>query len=96
MTRRRIEFEEEAKQELRRAHEWYAARSGPAAVRFEEEIVQAIDILTEEAETFALYEGDTRRILLPTFPYALVFEVISDVVFVIAVAHLKRSPDYWK
>lgn len=96
MTRRRVEIDDEAKLELRRAREWYAARSESAAERFEEEIVQAVDILAEEAETFAVYEGETRRKLLPTFPYALVFEVIDEVVFIVAIAHLKREPAYWK
>jgi hypothetical protein len=58
--------------------------------------VQAVDILAEEALTFAVYEGETRRVLLPTFPYALVFEVIGEVVFIVAIAHLKREPAYWK
>lgn len=34
--------------------------------------------------------------LLPTFPFALIFEVIDEVVFVVAFAHLRRQPGYWK
>jgi plasmid stabilization system protein ParE len=96
VSRYRVELDDEAKLELRRAREWYAARSESAAERFEEEIVRAVDVLAEDAETLAVYEGETRRILLATFPYALVFEVIGEVVFIVAVAHLKREPAYWK
>lgn len=37
-----------------------------------------------------------RRCLLSRFPYALIYSVEADYVFVIAVAHQHRKPGYWQ
>jgi hypothetical protein len=36
-----------------------------------------------------------RRVLLPRFPYAVVFMDLGREVRVLAVAHAKRRPGYW-
>lgn len=41
-------------------------------------------------------EGDVRRVVLPRFPYVIVFEVIDDTVHVWSIGHAKRRPSYWK
>jgi plasmid stabilization system protein ParE len=96
VTRRRIEFDERAKAELRHAREWYASKSLRAAVSLEEEVMDAMERLAEEAHTLPLYDGEMRRILLATYPYGMIFEIIGDVVFVVVFVSLKREPGYWK
>jgi toxin ParE1/3/4 len=41
-------------------------------------------------------EGRFRRVYLFRFPYSLVYTVEDDIVFIAAVMHLKRHPDYWR
>lgn len=96
MTRRRVEIDDDAKAEARHAFGWYLAESVTAALAFEQELSSAMTILAEEAHTFPIYEGETRRYLLPSFPFGILFDLTEDVVFVIAIAHLKREPGYWK
>lgn len=36
-----------------------------------------------------------RRVLLSKFPYAVLFLELADDIRIIAVAHLKRDPEYW-
>ena len=31
-----------------------------------------------------------------TFPYQILLDVVGAAVFIIAIAHLKREPGYWK
>jgi toxin ParE1/3/4 len=40
-------------------------------------------------------DAEIRRVLLPKFPYLVVYEVLPDKVNVLAVAHSSRRPDYW-
>jgi hypothetical protein len=94
--RRRIEIDDEAKAEARHAFAWYLASGTTVAVAFEGEVSKAVEIIREEAHTFPEYDGETRRYLLPTFPYGILFDIAGDVVFIIAIAHLKREPGYWK
>lgn len=41
-------------------------------------------------------KGDIRRVLLSRFPYKLLYSVEPDHLYIIAVAHLHRKPDYWE
>jgi hypothetical protein len=36
-----------------------------------------------------------RRVLLSKFPYAVLFLELADDIRIIAIAHLKREPEYW-
>jgi len=38
----------------------------------------------------------TRRVLVRRFPYSLLYRVDPDVIFVVAVAHVRRRPGYWR
>ena len=40
--------------------------------------------------------GDTRRWRLSHFPYGLLYAVESDVIYFLAVGHLRRTPKFWK
>jgi hypothetical protein len=39
---------------------------------------------------------DTRRLRLHGFPHALVYRVRTPVVLVLAIAHERRDPGYWR
>lgn len=36
-----------------------------------------------------------RRCLVYKFPYGIIFSVENEFIYIIAVMHLKRKPDYW-
>lgn len=40
--------------------------------------------------------GGTRRLVLPRFPYSLVYLIQADRCYVVAFAHAKRRPGYWR
>jgi hypothetical protein len=42
------------------------------------------------------YEGDTRRYLLKRFPFAVIYLTSEKKIQIVAVAHCKRKPGYWK
>jgi hypothetical protein len=37
-----------------------------------------------------------RRILLDRFPYSVIYRASADEILIIAVAHLRRRPGYWR
>jgi plasmid stabilization system protein ParE len=37
-----------------------------------------------------------RRVLVPGFPYALLYRIEPDQILIVAVAHLRRRPGYWR
>jgi len=46
-------------------------------------------------EGWSKEKGEIRKCLLHRFPYKLLYSIEQDHIFIIAVAHLHRRPDYW-
>jgi len=69
----------------------------PGAELFDE-IEAATKQLEQYPEMGSPVAGDllTRRILVPRFPYQIVYRLTPTEIVIVAVAHLKRRPNYWK
>jgi toxin ParE1/3/4 len=83
-------------EEAEAAIAWYEQRSGKAAEMLLEELDQAIERIGEHPEQFPLHEFGTRRIMLRRFPYLVIFLEAGGVMEIIAVAHGRRRPGYWR
>ena len=92
-----LEFHPDAAAELLAAEEWYAERSMVAARSFIEESNAVFDRLQEAPERWPMSEDGTRRALFGRFPFSVIYRVRADrVAEVVAVAHQRREPGYWK
>jgi plasmid stabilization system protein ParE len=91
-----IELHPSAIDDARAAYEWYAERSETAAQSFLCEIDKAIHDLSESPNRWPAFVSGTRRYLLKRFPFFLVFEVDPNRIVVLAVAHARRRPGYWR
>jgi plasmid stabilization system protein ParE len=96
MVQREVDLHPDAIEEARAAHEWYGERSTAAAEGFLAELDAAIERLSTYSEICPPYLHGTKRYLLKRFPYLVVFRQIEDRIQVIAVAHGRRRPGYWK
>jgi len=90
------EFHPEAVREAEAARNWYLERSPVAAKAFADEIEEAVDRVCRWPELHATYLHGTRRCLLRRFPYIVVYRRIENVVEILAVAHARRKPGYWR
>jgi plasmid stabilization system protein ParE len=91
-----VELDPEAIAEAQEAFHWYAKRSQRAADRFLAELDVALARISEQPQLFAAYLHGTRRYLLKRYPYAVVYREQLDLIQVVAIAHGKRRPGYWK
>jgi len=91
-----LRIHEGARLEANQATVWYAERSRPAARNFQRELLSAFSRAAHSPGRYRPYLHGTRRVLLKKFPYFVVFLDWQDEVFVVAVAHAKRRPGYWK
>lgn len=41
-------------------------------------------------------EPDIRRFVLRKFPYSIIYSIEPDCVMILAVAHQRREPGYWR
>ncbi|MFH0825041.1 MAG: type II toxin-antitoxin system RelE/ParE family toxin [Pseudomonadota bacterium] len=43
-----------------------------------------------------IIEEDMRRCRVRRFPYGIIYSQHEDMIFILAVMHLRRDPEYWK
>jgi plasmid stabilization system protein ParE len=89
-------FHPEADEDYRHAYRWYEERSARAAQRFETEVENILNRISNEPELFPKYDATNRFAVVRRFPYSVVYRPLDDCLYVIAVAHSSRSPGYWR
>jgi plasmid stabilization system protein ParE len=94
--RRSVRFHPAAQQDADEAAAWYAERSVRAAVRFLDELDRVIDLIAHSPDRFRVFDADLRRAIFRRFPFYLVFRADDATVVVLAVAHGKRRPGFWR
>jgi len=91
-----LRIHEGARREVNLATVRYAEGSMPVGRKFRAELLSALSRAATDPGRYPSYLHGTRRILLRKFPYFIVFFDWQDEVYVVAVAHAKRRPGYWR
>ena len=93
---RQIDVHPEAVDEARAAAQWYRERSALAADAFLAELDRAVEKIVENPEMYPHYVQGTRRYLLQRFPFYLVYRQVTGKLEIVAIAHGRRKPGYWR
>ncbi len=91
----KVIFSKLAKQELDDATLFYNMEYSELGKRFRQEVKAAAKRIVEYPEAWSVERGEVRKCLLHKFPYKLLYSIESEHIFIIAVAHQHRKPDYW-
>lgn len=91
-----VVFHPDAVEEAQAARQWYVTRSQSAADSFLAELDFGIQSVSLAPERWPLFVHGTRRYLLHRFPFQLIYRVANDRIEVVAVAHGRRRPGYWR
>jgi hypothetical protein len=92
----RIEFFPAAELELLEAAKEYESHYSRLGSDFLLEVERLTSVLVELPSLGEKLDPIHRRVPLRRFPYALIFRRDGDVIRVVAVAHRRRRPRYWK
>ena len=76
--------------------QWYTERSPGAARAFTAEVNACVERIRAAPERWPQYVHGTRRYLFPHFPYSLVYRIRNGELEIVAVAHHRRRPGYWR
>ena len=82
--------------EAEEAAAWYAERDPRVAARFAEELEAAFDRAGDAPHRWPIYLHGTHRVRLTRFPYLVVYREDATRILVVAVAHEKQKPGYWR
>lgn len=91
-----IEFHPEAIRETREAIAWYRERNEESAAEFRALVKSAEELIERSPESWAAYLLETRGFRFQRFPFVLVYVIRDKTIFVVALAHTKRKPGYWR
>lgn len=91
----RLIFSPEARLEFDEAQHFHDRQASGLGSLFRDEIVTALRRVRKWPLSCPVERGDIRRLILGRFPYKLLYSVEADHIYVIAVAHQRRQPDYW-
>ena len=78
--------------DIAEAHAWYQRAELGLGQKFLDSIEKTLDRNAQAALQFPLAVRDTRRALVPRFPYAIYFKITNEEIRVIAVLHQLRDP----
>jgi plasmid stabilization system protein ParE len=95
---RPVRSSQPASHELAEAVRWYETRRTGFGGEFFDAVVATLTLIETRPEIGATIstDGQTRRILVARFPYQIVYRLRPTEIVIVAVAHVKRRPGYWK
>lgn len=92
----KLEFHSEAELKLIESSVYYEHAVAGLGERFETEVRRATDLLLDSPEIGAPIDRERRKFVLKSFPYNLIHVPSIDAVRILAVAHHRRKPGYWR
>ena len=82
--------------EVRDAAEFYSEKANfELGLAFVAEFERTATLVFEHPMLGAIFRGTRRRFHLRRFPYSIIYQVTTEELRVIAVAHHRRLPSYW-
>lgn len=87
-----LRFDDDARHEYLEAIRFY----GRAAERFVQAVDVAIEQIRGDPERFREVEPGVRSCRVPKFPYSILYTRDDQGLFVLALKHDRRDPDYWR
>ena len=91
-----IIFHPEAENELNSTIDFYNRKVSGLGLEFLEEIERVINLIDKNPERWLVLKYRVRRYVVKQFPYSIFYISDSNRIYVVAIAHQKRKPFYWK
>jgi len=87
-----------ASEEFSEAVRWYESRRPGLGAELYDAVKATIESIERQPEIGATAYEDTksRRVLVTHFPYHVVYRLEDAEIVILAIAHMKRRPGFWK
>jgi plasmid stabilization system protein ParE len=90
-----------AEEEVQQAAQWYEDQRTGLGLEFLSAVDTGVQRIRHDPLAFPLLETlpeeqNIRRLVLARFPYVIIYEVLSQEIRILAIAHSRRRPGYWK
>ena len=82
--------------ELHDAAEFYTLKANvELGLAFVTEFERTANLILANPQLGTVFRGTRRRYILRRFPYSIVYQVATEELRILAVAHHRRRPGYW-
>jgi len=85
-----------AAEELTKASQFYESKSAGLGTDFLDAVQQAVDVLRKQPLIGQELGAGLRKALTHTFPFTLIYSPEEKEILIVAVAHQRRKPGYWR
>lgn len=92
----KFSFHPEARNELEQAVDFYEQEQPVVGLEFLQEVYSTIKRIIEYPDAYPELSKNTRRCLTNRFPFAVIYQIKQNEIFIVAITHLARKPGYWK
>jgi len=93
---RNVRFHDDARIELVEQVRYYEEASPGLGVRFGYEIEIAVGRAGQIPMLGSTYKYGTRRVFPKKFPFSVIYVIREQEVVILAIAHFRRKPAYWR
>jgi plasmid stabilization system protein ParE len=90
------EFLPEADEEFREAARYYESEAPGVGLAFIVEVHKAVTAIVDTPLAVQVVRGNLHRKVLNHFPYNILYSIEPDKIVVVAVAHQRKRPNYWR
>jgi plasmid stabilization system protein ParE len=93
-----IAFHSAARDEMLEAAEYYEEQASGLGAQFTDAVERAVHFVNEHPDSGSFIgEANTlQRWTLRRFPYYVIYRAESEKIYILAVAHQRKRPGYWK
>jgi plasmid stabilization system protein ParE len=92
----RTRYSKEAQEDLFDAVRFYEQREAGLGGDFLDEVESALADVREHPKRWPRIRRTVRKRNTRRFPFAIIYAILRDLVYVIAVADLRRGPRWWR
>lgn len=93
---KRIEFHPETEAEFAHHLDFYREKSAGLAAEFVDAVEQAVSFVRGNPEAGSPASGELRRWRVRRFPFTVIYREEADRIYVLALAHHRQRPGYWR
>jgi toxin ParE1/3/4 len=91
-----VVFLPDAEQEMFQAAVYYESQSSGLGRDYLSEVERSLQAIAASPKTWPIVEGELRRRLVRRYPFGILYRNDPEEIVIVAVAHLRRKPGYWR
>ena len=90
-----LEFHPDVSIDIKDSYKWYEEQSEDLGEELLDEIESSYQAIADFPKAWAPFPYGFRRYLLSRFPYSVIYKTDEEMIYIIAIMHNSRKPDFW-